>query len=255
MSKPAVSLVVLNFNNAQETIRCLGSLVILDQSKVNLDVIVVDNASVDDSLSDIKKHFPEFTYLISKSNLGYAGGNNLGIKYALKNKSDYIFVVNNDVRFVHRQTLNNLINTDLDITSPMIRYRHGKDVSFDRGGFVDYIFGRNSHHLHRKPDYLSGVSLFIRSAVFKKSLFFDDRYFLYYEDADFCLRSKKLGFTLGICDQTFVDHSLSASTNKLGKQKLRILASSHRRFILTHLPILTLPLALLYNLYLVIKSR
>jgi GT2 family glycosyltransferase len=94
MKYPKISIIVLNWNGKIDTLECLQSVYRIDYT--NFDVIVVDNGSSDDSVQAIRDSFPEVTVLETNENLGFAGGNNVGIRYALKNGADYIFLLNND---------------------------------------------------------------------------------------------------------------------------------------------------------------
>ena len=89
-----VYIVLLNFNSYEDTSDCLSS--IRDCSYKNLSVIVIDNASKDDSLHRLREQFDECIFIESKNNLGFAGGCNLGLKYALENGCDYALLLNND---------------------------------------------------------------------------------------------------------------------------------------------------------------
>src|SRR3989344_9688954 len=91
-----ISIVVLNYNGIIDTLACLTSIEKLDPQNAIIETIVVDNASTDDTPQKIKKKFPHITLLINAENLGFAEGNNVGIRFALKQGSDFILVLNND---------------------------------------------------------------------------------------------------------------------------------------------------------------
>lgn len=94
MKKPHVSIILLNWNSADDTIDCLNSLQSLDYE--NYSIIVVDNASSDGSIESISAAYPEIQILRNSLNAGFAGGNNVGIKFAIDKGTDYIWLLNND---------------------------------------------------------------------------------------------------------------------------------------------------------------
>ena len=255
--KPKIFVITVNFNNGAITSECLQSFAKVDKKEIDLSLIVVDNGSTEEASMKLEKNTPNVTFLYSPKNLGFAGGNNIGIKYALKNKADYVLLINNDATIVENSFFTNLLNSKGDIVSPLVRYQSDGESTLDYGGKIDYLFGRNTH-LHSNPnitpDYFSGVCLFIKSKIFSKIGGLDDGFFLYYEDTDFCLRAIKAGFKLGFCQGSSIFHNLSTSANKFGKRKITILANSHLRFCTRHLPLTSAPFYLAFNLYLRFKT-
>lgn len=261
-SQNKVFIVIVNYNNTKDTINCLNSLNNLKPQNYSHTPLLVDNGSDEKVVTTIQKEFPRLQIIRSQTNLGFAGGNNLGIRYAQNHHADYVFLINNDTIIKDPLLIDKLINTKADITSPVVRFqKHGSTV-YDYGGKIDPVFARHTHLESStlkpptdQPDYLSGVSLLIKAEVFKRIGLLDDRYFLYYEDADFCLRAKKANFTIRSCHSTYIDHKLSQSANKLGKKKLQILAQSQWLFARAHLSPLFLPTAFAYHQYLLFKAR
>ena len=255
--KPKIFVITVNYNNGAITSECLQSFAKVNKAEIDLSLIVVDNGSTEEASLKLESQTKGVKFIYSKTNLGFAGGNNLGIDFALKNKADYILLINNDATVEDKDFFTQLLKTKGDIVSPLVKYRHNGKLTYDYGGQVDWLFGRNTH-LNQKssviPDYYSGVCLLIKSEVLKKTKELDDSFFLYYEDTDFCLRAKKLGFTINMCPSVSIFHHLSVSSNKLGKRKLTILANSHLRFCWRHLPIYSLPLYLSFNIYLRLKT-
>lgn len=255
--KPKIFVITVNYNNGAITSECLQSFAKVDISNIDLSLIVVDNGSTEEASQKLESQTKGVKFIYSKTNLGFAGGNNLGINHALKNKADYILLINNDATVEDKDFFTQLIKTKADIISPLVKYRHNGKLTFDYGGKVDYLFGRNTH-LNQissaTPDYFSGVCLFIKAEVLKKTKGLDDKFFLYYEDTDFCLRAKKLGFTINMCHDVSIFHHLSVSSNKLGIRKISILANSHLLFCTRHLPIISAPFYLSFNLYLRLKT-
>ena len=252
-----IGLVTIHYKNSQDTKALLSSLKEVDTKNINLKLYVVDNASNNGTMEEVESAFPNIISIWSPKNLGFAGGNNLGIARALKDNCDYILLINNDAIINEKDFFANLLQSKGDIISPLVKYNIANQLTYDYGGRVDYLLGRNTHYSSfpsTTPDYYSGVCLFIKAKVFKKVKKLDDGFFLYYEDADFCLRAQEAGFKLGFCPQASIFHNLSSSTNKLGKKKLTILANSHLRFCHRHLPFYSIPFYLSFNLYLRLKT-
>lgn len=255
-----VGIISVNFNNIKDTVLLINSLKLI-KSKYKIEKYIVDNGSTDDSLKQLKK-ITGIKLLTSKINLGFAGGNNIGIKKALADNCDFILLINNDAQITDPLSIDKFIKINKDIVAPVVSFmRNGKSV-FDYGGKIDKVFGRNTHFespfkledFYPKADYFSGACVMIKSKVFDRIGYLDDSYFLYYEDADFCLRARKAAFKLKLCPEVTIKHKLSSSTKKMGKKKIKVLADSHFRFCLKHLPPMSTPFFVAFNIYLRLKS-
>ncbi|HEX8932131.1 MAG TPA: glycosyltransferase family 2 protein [Patescibacteria group bacterium] len=259
--KPKVGIITVNYNNYEDTANCVTSLGVLDSSLTDNHIYVVDNGSGKTVLQKIKK-IKKIILISSKENLGFAGGNNLGIKKALADGCDYVFLINNDAMVTDPETIYKLVLKNKGISAPVVKFQRGGEDVFDYGGRVDKVFGRNTHYespfllddFYPTADYYSGVCLLINSKVFKKVGYLDESYFLYYEDADFCLKAKSAGYKLTLCPEVTILHKLSSSTNKLGGKKVRILADSHFRFCLNNLPPTATPFFIAFNIYLRLRG-
>jgi len=259
MKQPKIVAITVNYKNYEDTRKCLYSL--LDQEYPNLSTIVVDNASHDDSQARIKEEFKgekSISYITSKKNYGFAGGNNIAIRKAIKQKADYVLLINNDARLERRTDLQYFLKNDADIVAPVIHYP--ERPLFDFGGKIDWFFGRNTHYEYSSPvkvlpkaDYYSGTCLLIKTSVFKKIGFLSTKFFMYFEDADFFMRATKAGISFALNPDVWVQHRLSASANLL-PQKIDILAKSHLIFCRRHLPIFSAPFYLSFYVYLKLKS-
>jgi GT2 family glycosyltransferase len=221
---PKVFIITLNWNSYIETKDCLKSL-----KKVtypNFQVVVVDNASKDDSFQNLKKEFPPYHFLQSKENLGFTGGNNLGIRYALKNKADYVLLLNNDT-IVDSNFLGPLVSAaekdkKVGLVGGKIYYFEEKDKIWSFGGKINWIKGiANSYGYKKivredfsKPkelDFISGCLSLIKASVFDTVGYLDEDYFFHTEDVDFCLRLKKHGFKLIFQPESIIYHKISRS--------------------------------------------
>jgi GT2 family glycosyltransferase len=251
-----IAVVTINYRIPDETVACIRSFDKLKTVNLSLSFFVIDNGGTADTGRELARRLPGVDVIVSNKNLGFAGGCNLAIKEALNKKFDYVLLINPDTLIESVSFLEEMIATEADIVSPLIKYiSKGKDT-YDFGGKVDHVFGRNTHITgntksipSEKPDYFTGACLLIKTKVFKKIGLLDDGYFLYYEDADFCLRAAKAGFSQKLCSKAILFHYLSTTTSKIGKKKVEILANSHLRFCRTPLPILNIPLYRMFNSY------
>lgn len=217
--QPTVFIVVLNFNGKDTLNGCLSSLYQSDYPE--FEVVVVDNDSKDGSFEQAKQFFSRAHFIKNDTNLGFAKGNDVGIRFALEKFADYVFILNNDA-FVEKTTLSILIQTmkrnpNIGIASPLIFSANNK-IWF-AGGKINWL-KMKAFHLYEVPsvspyatEYITGCSMLVKKEVFKKIGLFDERFFLYYEDADFSVRAKKAGFDLCIIPEAHLQH-LEQSSNK-----------------------------------------
>ena len=225
MYRDKVSIIVLNWNGKKDTLECLESIRKIDYQ--NFNVIVVDNGSRDDSVKAIKKEFPDADVLEARCNLGYAGGNNLGMRYAIKNGADYILLLNNDI-IVDAQLLKNFIRATYHdskwaILSAKIYYyshprkiwyagarRINKTANFVHIGIGCIDNGKDFSTLI-ETDYACGCALFLRTSILNKIGLFDERFFLTYEETDLSYRAKTLGYKIFMVPEAKVWHKISVS--------------------------------------------
>jgi len=218
-------IVVLNHNQPADTINCLGSCEGIRINGVGVEVVAVDNGSTDSSVKRIRKEFPDITLLENYRNLGFADGVNKGIKYALDNKADYVFLLNNDA-VLAKGCLKRLVERmrrgrNIGIIGPKIYYMQSKlKRIWYAGGKVDkwrFSAGHIGHkeidegkfNEEKEIDYVSGAAILVKKEVFEKIGFFNPDYFLYYEDADFCLRARSEGFRVLYHPAAVVYHKAS----------------------------------------------
>lgn len=226
---PKVSIIILQYNNSQSTIACLDLLRGIDYT--DCDVLVVDNASTEEHYHNIRFYLERnagslelpIRLIATPQNTGYAGGNNVGIQEALKNNPDYILILNPVSEF-EKDFLTKLvrrIETDRNIS--IIGPVNDEGDRKVYGGLIRWLQPRLYHSEYPlladyfpEDRYLSGNALLIRTDVFSKIGLFDERYFLYFEDVDFCVRAHRAGLKLAIANDTVVKHLVSTATKKLG---------------------------------------
>jgi len=221
-----VSLVILSFNKRDLTASCLTSIYKHVPEK-KFEVIVVDNASSDDSVSYIKKHFPKVKLIANQENSGFAGGCNLGAKEA---KGEYLLFLNNDA-LVSDNPLTKMLQVFSSYPKAAIvgglLANHDGSLQRSFGAFytvlnVMYLlFAGESGELKRfksqdivSTDWVSGGFMMVKRDIFEGAKGFNESYFMYIEDMDLCYRVKKEGY--GVYNTPFarVEHLGQGSTNK-----------------------------------------
>ncbi|MCW1888042.1 MAG: glycosyltransferase family 2 protein [Candidatus Moranbacteria bacterium] len=212
-TEPKVVIVVLNYNGEKCLHQTLESLQSLDYREK--EVVVVDNASQDHSFDLAKKNFPQFHFISLPKNGGFAYGMNAGMRFALEQKADFIWLFNYDA-LASRESLRILVRNaetlgDRALFSPTIF--NNKKIWFE-GGRINY-WKMRVEHLRQKRDqekafktqFLTGCALFLPIRAIKEIGFLDEDFFLYYEDADYSKRALNKGFDLYVVPEAKVLHS------------------------------------------------
>jgi GT2 family glycosyltransferase len=218
---PAVCILLLNWNNWKDTNECLASLQALDYD--NRRVLVLDNGSTDGSVERIRKRFPEAEIVTLGDNLGFAKANNLGIQIALGRGADYVWLLNNDTT-VDAKALRAMVEkaeTDPKIGavgSAIYCMSEPERLQAWGGGYVNFWLGRARHHCKPVADdkiqYLTGASLLLRRSVLESLGLLDERFFLYWEDTDYCFRLRHAGWRLAVAAHSKVWHKETATIRK-----------------------------------------
>lgn len=194
----------------EATLKCLETIARLDYPKDRVTVLVVDNASRDQSSEIIQQSCPGITVIQNVENKGYAGGNNVGIQAALALGPDFILILNNDT-ILDPQMLKLSVSTLADeqaagVVGPMVYHASEPEIIQSAGGILDL----NWHPMHLAEnqadigqfsdshlvDWLSGCALVTRAETIRQIGLFDERFFSYYEDLDWCLRVKAAGWEI-----------------------------------------------------------
>lgn len=255
ISKPLVSIIVVNWNGRDCIKLCLGSL--LSQDYPNYEIIVVDNASTDGSTDIIKKEFPVVKLIKNKHNLGFAAGCNVGIRTA---NGKLIAFFNNDA-IAEKDWLTILVkelvkSSDVGIVSGPIYYWMAKDVIWCAGSRIDMLTGMAWHLAQYETkftstediDYFPACALLVKKEVFDKIGFMDERFFVYAEDADFCLRARWAGFKLKFVPDAVVYHMVSIGMKHEPTKVQYVKLESEFELILKIWPYWCLPLTLFLRL-------
>jgi len=234
MEKSKIAVIIVSFNGKSYLGDCLRCLE--EQTLAPEKVIVIDNNSKDGSVEFLKEYSLKtelnLEFIFSKENLGFTGGNNLGMKKALEEKMDYIFLLNQDTE-MEKDTLGKLLEAadrekDLFCLQPLILFADRKDVVQTAGDRIHFLgFGYLGDYLVRLEDfkkkikrreeipYASGAAMFIVSDALREVGFFDEDYFLYHEDMDLCLRARILKKKIFLVPQAFVYHKYKSGITPL----------------------------------------
>ncbi len=222
---PSVDIIVLNWNGKADTLICLDSLSRLVYDRYR--VIVVDNGSIDDSVATIRAVFPGLPLVETGRNLGYAGGNNAGLRYALEHDpADYIFILNNDTE-ASPSLLARLVAAAgrypaVGVFGPKIYFKDRPSILWFAGARWDRTTHSFRHIGINEPDaarfdapievdYITGCALFMRRSVVEKVGLLDERFFLVYEEVDWCYRARGEGFASMTVPDALLWHRVSAS--------------------------------------------
>jgi len=252
-----VFVIIVNWNGKRDTVVCLESLQLIHKKSLDISIVVVDNGSVDDSVKVIKKAYPRVTVLTTGKNLGFTGGNNVGIDYALSHGADFVWLLNNDT-IVDKNVLSFVQVFDdptVGACGSKIYFAKGHEYHNDRytndqrghviwyaGGKVDW---RNMYASHRGVDevdkgqydhpeetqFITGCSLIVRSKVINQIGKLDDHFYLYLEDLDWNLRMQRAGWKTMYAPMSIVWHVNAGSSGRPGNQLHEYYFTRNRLFI------------------------
>jgi len=272
----SILIIILNWNCAHDTMEAIRSVYASKVEPYTYDIFLVDNGSKDDSVQKLRAFFAseglrveeihdeqttiaekgtkKIFFYISPVNTGFAGGNNIGMRFALKNGYDFVFLLNADA-VVSQDCIKVLVETmkkdaSIGIAGPKVYYYdfHGKKniISFaggrinlwkglgnPLGGFPD----EKCENKIKEVDYIEGSAMMIRDAVLNKVGLFDERFFAYWEDSDLCLRARKNGFKVMFIPDSFVYHRVSMGGYDFlhySYNKIKLLTQNRMLFMRKH---------------------
>ncbi|MBU4369134.1 glycosyltransferase family 2 protein [Patescibacteria group bacterium] len=238
MKEPKIAIVIVVYNGREYVPDCFNSLA--KQTLLPKEIIVVDNASQDDSVKYVKEKYPQVDLIANEKNNGFAQANNQGIEVALQNKPDYIFLLNQDT-VCQSDCLENLVKgienqKNVFAVQPLILCwpakkgadRPEKDKIQTAGDKIHYLgFGYSGNYkkpisqlpnypITQLPDitYASGAAMFITVKSLKKVGFLDKDLFLYHEDLDLCLRARFLNYDIKLVPEAKIYHKYTEGIPK-----------------------------------------
>jgi len=238
---------IINFNGRDNTLKCLNSIERSIRTELELNVIIIDNNSREKFFFK-KDYFSDLPFKIieNKQNLGFSGGHNQGMNFALENRADYVLILNNDT-VLHPNLLKELLkeaekSSHVGIISPKIYFAPGFEYHKEKyekrdlgkviwyaGGYIDWenIIGKHrgvdevdkgQYDSVSETEFASGACMMIKRKVIEKIGKLDEKYFLYYEDADFCQRAKKAGYKIIYAPHAILWHRNAGSSGGSGSE-------------------------------------
>lgn len=229
-ARPAlVAVVIVHWRNVADTVACLESLAAVEYAA--LEVVLVNNGSPDFDAAAFAAALPGLVMVAAPRNLGFSGGNNLGIARALADGAEYILLLNNDT-VVSPRLVSDLLpaftEPTVGIVGPIITYYDRPDLVWSAGGVYSRLLGYTPNPQMDRPvaevetlgdrdaGYINGCALMARRQVFEAVGDLWEDYFLYFEEADFCLRAARAGYRCRVVARPLVRHKVSASGGVAG---------------------------------------
>ncbi len=246
----SVSIITVNFNQSYVTEQFLAS-VFSTNTYPAVEIIVVDNASKANSVSAWQVEYPTVKFIRSEINLGFAGGNNLGIEAAT---GDYLFLVNNDTEFTPGliETLAAALeaNRSAGVVSPKIKYFDQPNI-LQYAGFtsMNYYTARNNcigqfetdegqyNHTAGPTGYAHGAAMMLKREAIDKAGLMAEHFFLYYEEMDWCDRIRKAGYQIWFEPAALIYHKESMSVGKMSGLKEYFMNRNRILFIRRNAPL------------------
>ncbi len=263
-----VSIITVNYNQPETTEALLQS-VISKNNYQEIQMIVVDNGSQNDPVPGWKNKYPWVHFVRSENNLGFAGGNNLGIR---ESTGDYLFLINNDTE-VTPGLIGSLSaqlekNPQVGIISPKIKYFDAPDT-LQYAGFtsMNYYSARNQcigqfekdtgqyDHLTGKTGFAHGAAMMVRKCALKKAGLMPEQFFLYYEELDWCDRFKRIGYEVWVDMQAVIYHKESISVGKNSMLKTYFMNRNRMLYIRRNAPFFKRKVFYLHFLFLVMPRN
>ena len=266
MEYPLVSIITVNYDHPEVTLALLSTLRLITYP--NIEIIVVDNASPKDDPSILKNSFPEIIFIQSTVNLGFAGGNNLGIRKA---QGKYLLFINNDTE-VEPGFLEPLVakcesDPTVGAVSPKIKfYYHSDTIQFcgqapmnnytmRSHGIGHGVIDNGQFDSDSRTHFVHGAAMMFPMEVIKKVGLMPECYFLYYEELDWCASIKRAGYQLWYVHNSTILHKESISTGKLSPFKTYYLNRSRLLYLRRNVKGITFFVALMYQLLVAIPKN
>lgn len=236
---------MLNWNRPQYILPCLDSLSGMDGLPYR--VIVVDNGSTDGSPTLIRERFPDVILIENGRNLGFAEGNNVGIRYALQSGSDYVLLLNDDTE-VDPHFLRSLIEVAesddaIGVVGPKICYYDEPQKIWSGGAIIDEL-GRSHelrhnenemddgrHDVVEEVDLVSGCAILVKASVIEEIGLLDPRFFAYFEETDWCARARKAGFKIVYVPQARIWHKIRPEVRGQSPQYVYLMTRNRLLFL------------------------
>lgn len=227
MDAPLVYAVVVSWNLRDDTLECLDSLAQVDYP--NLRVVLVDNGSTDGTVAAVAARHSDVIVIVSDINLGYAKGCNLGIRRALADGADYVFLLNNDT-IVDPAAVTEMVTVmapEVGIVAPKIYYADDPQRIWSLGGMrhpltyekADDPIGaldEGQWEEVAERDYFTGCALLLSRRLLETVGLYDEWFISYYEDSDLAFRAREAGFKLLLAPQAKIWHKVARTSGGSG---------------------------------------
>lgn len=246
MTTQPILIILINWRQPHMTIECVHSLQRMDYQPKH--ILIIENGSGDNSAKIFQQELPDVQVIKLSDNLGFAKGANVGLNFAIQKNYHYALLINNDA-FPKKEMLTKLHHAaapDIALLSPKIFYeaepnriwfaggqRHPTllELRNRRQGEIDSLKRHSSHDV----DYLLGTCLLINLPLVSQLNFFDERFFMYYEDLDLSLRCQLAGFRLRLVSDAHLYHRVATSSGGADSpSRIYLIAKSSLIFFLTH---------------------
>ena len=221
-SGPLIGVLTVTWNRKDDVLECIES--VCRSSYPHFVIYVVDNASTDGTSEVIAERYPYVHLIRSEENLGFAGGNNLGLVKMLEDGVDAVFLINDDA-IVDEDSLERLLaggydDPDIGVLAPKVMVHSDPGIIWSAGGKVDpatgvtvqRYYGEADHGQADEPsdiDYAVGCAMLVKSGVMHEVGFMDPRYFMYYEEVDWCRRIRQAGYRILYIPGSRVSHKVT----------------------------------------------
>ena len=222
-----IAVIIINWKKNDFTLNCIDS--VLKSSYKNFKIILIDNESQNNFPDEINKS-EKIQIIKNENNEGFSKANNQGIKYSIKNGFDYVLLLNNDT-LIKNDLIDSLIQQsstlNQKIIQPLILNYDGSKI-WNAGGKINNFFGtfqtlekgKGFKYFKRNrtyTDWFTGCCVLIKVEIFNHVGYFDERFFAYYEDVDYSIRLKKMGYSIALMTNSYLQHYESASSKSLNK--------------------------------------
>jgi GT2 family glycosyltransferase len=222
---PRVTVIILTWNRVDDVVTCLESFA--EVTYPNMEVVVVDNASADDTVPTLRERFPWTTLIVNDDNLGYVGGNNVGIRYALEHGTDYVFILNSDTKMTATciPELVRVMESDPRIAIAGAKNLYMQNPAFTWGKYGKLNWGPMLCTTHGRfvrdypepspqdVDWVIGNGCLMRREALETIGIFDEEFFQVNEDVDWCTRAHKAGYRCVYVDTAAIHHRGASSAD------------------------------------------
>lgn len=240
MGRIDILVILVNYEGTQLTDECIKSI---NNSSISVDIMVIDNNSSDNSISEVCKFYNNVIFKKLDENIGFAGANNIGFKYAIKHKYSYVMMLNNDT-VISDTLIQKLVNecNDNQVSVPCMYYYDQPQKIYYAGGTLDKKRGTTHHYgQYDIPlevndcfcDFATGCCIMMTTKMISNIGYLDDTYFMYYEDTEYSIRMLKNGIKVKFVAEAKLWHKVGATAGKVDSP-IGIYYGSRNRLYLIH---------------------